>query len=1010
MDEELQEMIAGFVEDCREGFESMEDDLIAMEDDPENPSIMNNLFRVMHTLKGTAGFMGLNEIQSFAHKMESVFDLVRQEKMHLTPKLLDFLLPAIDKLKAMVFGQVGECEIPDGTQDIAILERIIETCSDAVLSDDGDLVEPSSTPKEAPPQEAIEPPKESVEPPPASEDGIDFDAILAEHGAAVPTPETTKQTEVVEEPQETSEEEIDFDAIMAEHGANVPVPQQDAPPEPPSAPSPPISAPEPDIPPAPNGPPEGASPELLQQFVVEAEEHLETIEESLLALEEDPHGKEPIAAFFRAVHSIKGTAGYVNLKHIEILSHRIENIFDNLRKETLTYTKEIGDVVFKSIDMLRTMVFYIKIEDYSQSVDIKDQVRHLESIAAGEKPAVSLPETKKSSGADQDKLATFLAGAQQQVELLKLYGEEMLQGPLNEHDLITLHRSLKTLNAGAKYCELLSLEKAISDYEEMLLKILGGEIEQTTALIIDSLKPLNQKIIDEIYELRGEPKAAEQPKPEPTPPPQAVAKPPAMESQTAPPPPPEPVFQSEPEPEPPPPLETAPVPAPAPQPAGPPVVSAKAKAQQRAARQITNKPVGQQEAEGKSSAPAESKTMRVDASRLDRFMNLIGELIIARNAFKHLADTMDESRSIADIIQDVRQIENNISRISDNLQDNLMEMRLVQVKTVFQRMPRIVRDISRKTNKKIALQMVGESTEVDKSIVEEIGDPLVHIIRNSCDHGIEAPDARKSAGKNEQGTIVLKAGHMGSFIAIDIIDDGGGINPTKVKTVAVKRGVISQEESDQLNDEQAVNLIFAPGFSTAETVSDISGRGVGMDVVMTNIRNIQGTVDVTSELGKGTQVRLKLPLTLAVIEALVVGVNGTQYAVPLDAIKETVQISATAVKTLKEKSALELRGEILGVTPLTELLDLTTTYEYDEDEEEDDGSNDKKMAIVVLSVNDREIGIAVDRLYNQQEIVVKPLEDYLASIPGLKGSTIMGDGQVVLILEPNELMELATSA
>ncbi len=944
MDEELRKMIAGFVEDCREGFESMEEDLMAMEEDPEDLDIINNLFRVMHTLKGTAGFMDLNDIQSYSHKMESIFDLVREHKLEMTPKLLDFLLPAIDKLKEMVFGQIGEYEIPEITEELSTLEKIIETCSDEVLSG----VSPSQT----------RDPKN-------------------------PTPPPVK----------SGEDEIDFDAIEATYGGNIPLPGQ----TPPRTDPPPRPV-EIEVPPPPTPPTDQASAELLQQFVVEAEEHLEVIEESLLALEENSAKEGVINEFFRAIHSIKGTAGYVNLKQIEVLSHRVETIFDLLRKGDLKYTKEIGDVVFKSIDRLRTMVFYIKTENYSHVIDITDQLRQLAGIVAGEKPAVPLPPPRKTSeDVDIGKLNTFLAEAQQPLEVLNSYRNELEKGALNEHDLITLHRSLKTLNAGAKYCELTALEAAIGDYEEILLKILGGEIEQSESVINETIKPSHHRIVEAVEKLQNrkpsqtkevEPPPAQQTKPiamelaaEPLPPAASDSKniPIVSESALA-------VERSSVE------IDSGEIDA---------DLSETSRAQHRAARQITNKVAEEEDTESKGSA--KMKTMRVDANRLDRFMNLIGELIIARNAFKHVAETMDDKKTVAEIIQNIKLIENNISRISDNLQDNLMDMRLVQVRLIFQRMPRIVRDISRKTSKKITLQMIGESTEVDKSIVEEIGDPLVHIIRNSCDHGIESPEVRVAAGKTEQGTITLKAGHMGSFIAIDVLDDGGGIDPQIIKKLAVEKGMIAQEASDQMSESEAINLIFAPGFSTVEEISDISGRGVGMDVVISNIRKVQGSVEVSSKLGQGTQVRLKLPLTLAVIDALIVGVKEASYAIPLDAIKETVQVEKASLLSLKDKLALDLRGEILGVTPLTELLRLEPATERVNE------ADPAIVSIVVLAVNDREIGIAVDQLFTQQEVVVKPLEDYLSTIPGLKGSTIMGDGQVVLILEPNELMEMAVS-
>ena len=957
MDEDLKEMIEGFVEDSREAFDSMEEDLMAMEKNPEDPSIMNNLFRVMHTLKGTAGFMGLTEISSLAHKLESVFDLVRQEKMNMTARLIDFLLPSIDQLKALVFSLIGEEEQPQIEETVRILEKIVETNSDAVLATGID-VEEDHSPKESIPE-------------------INFDHILASYqnnGAEAPVGEVGQPTpaEIAPQPEATASSTEKAEANLT------PLVDTTA---------------------------EGFSVEILKQFVLEAEEHLETIEENLLSLEEDSENQETIGSFFRAIHSIKGTAAYVNLKQIEALSHRIESIFDQIRKKELKYSKEFGDVVFKSIDVLRTMVFYIKIEDYTQVIDTSEHIHALEKALQGNQtvPPISSPTVPEkspppvevastSSEANTEKLKTFLMSAQQQKEVLHAFGASFSQQPLDEHEVITLHRTLKTLSGGAKYCELTILVNAITEYEELLLRILGGELEQTDEVLQNSLQPAHTKVVEEISRLQagGAPDVA----PVTVPTPSVATSTPPVERAV--------VAKNE---------KSTAIAKPATESLPAPIRMNREKEKTVSRiKRITNAPT--KEAKETTTA-TESKTMRVDASRLDRFMNLIGELIIARNAFKHVADGLDQNINLTTLISDIKQMENNISRISENLQDNLMEMRLVQVKTVFQRMPRIVRDISRKANKKITLQMQGEHTEVDKSIVEEIGDPLVHIIRNSCDHGIESPEERVAVGKPEQGTIILRASHMGSFIAIDIMDDGRGVNAEKVKIAAVKKGVLSEEEAEKMSEEQAVNLIFAPGFSTAEQITDISGRGVGMDVVLTNIRNIQGTVDVSSKFGEGTMVRLKLPLTLAVIETLIVEANARQYAIPLDAIKETVQTSKSKIKKLKERSALEIRGEILGITPLSELLELETTELHlsadDEEKEITEKLEDEKIAIIVLSVNNKEIGILVDQLYSQQEIVVKPLEEYLANIPGLKGSTIMGDGQIVLILEPNELMGLATS-
>ncbi|MGK0289723.1 MAG: two-component system chemotaxis sensor kinase CheA, partial [bacterium] len=393
----------------------------------------------------------------------------------------------------------------------------------------------------------------------------------------------------------------------------------------------------------------------------------------------------------------------------------------------------------------------------------------------------------------------------------------------------------------------------------------------------------------------------------------------------------------------------------------------------------------------------EIKTMRIEATRLDNFMNLIGELITARNTFNHVTGELGGLKIPGKIMRELKNVETSFNRISDDLQNSLMEMRLVSVKTVFQKIPRMVRDISRKTSKKIQLQMVGEQTAIDKSIVEMLGDPLVHIIRNSCDHGIETPEKRIAAGKPETGTIILKATHLGSAIEIAIIDDGAGINTERVRKLAVEKGMITAEEAEKLDAKTVNNFIFKPGFSTVETVSDLSGRGVGMDVVLTNIQKIQGTVDVDSEPGNGSSVRLTLPLTLAVIDALIISTEGQKFAIPLDAVKETMEVKESTLQHLKQKEAIDVRGKIIGVTQLTHLLELGTKERDPE----------RVWSIVFIQAGGLEIGIAVDDLHTQQEIVVKPLQGYLTNIPGIKGSTILGSGEVVLILEPSELVILA---
>jgi two-component system chemotaxis sensor kinase CheA len=430
-------------------------------------------------------------------------------------------------------------------------------------------------------------------------------------------------------------------------------------------------------------------------------------------------------------------------------------------------------------------------------------------------------------------------------------------------------------------------------------------------------------------------------------------------------------------------LAAAPAPAPA-QPAKPAASAAPAAA----------KPAG-------DAAPAKTaSTIHVDHEKIDRLMKLIDELIINRNRYTMIARQLEDSGggNVSGIVQNLTETTYAMARISDDLQDTIMKVRMVPVSSVFSRFPRLVRDLSRKSGKDVDLIMVGEETELDKSIVEVIGDPLVHLIRNSVDHGVEDAEVRKAAGKSEKGRVWLRAYHKGNSVAIEVEDDGKGIDPDKMREVAVRKGILSADEAKALDDREARELIFVPGFSSAEVITDISGRGVGMDIVHTNIKSLKGRVSITSEVGKGTKFTLSLPLTLAIIDALMVVVDDETFAIPLDAVSETTKIEAHRLTDIKGRKAVMLRGEVLGIISLAEMLGLPCTM-----------ANQDVLSVVVIHDNDRRLDIVVDRLLERQEIVIKPLSAYLGDLKGISGTTIMGDGSVILILDPHEIYMMATS-
>jgi two-component system chemotaxis sensor kinase CheA len=395
-----------------------------------------------------------------------------------------------------------------------------------------------------------------------------------------------------------------------------------------------------------------------------------------------------------------------------------------------------------------------------------------------------------------------------------------------------------------------------------------------------------------------------------------------------------------------------------------------------------------------------SSTIRVDHEKLDHLMNLIGELIINRNRYSMLARQLEgvNTADVSLIAQNLSETTYAMARISDDLQDTIMKVRMVPVSSVFSRFPRLVRDLSRKSGKEVELIMEGEETELDKSVVEVIGDPLVHLIRNSVDHGIEPEEIRREQNKSLKGSVWLRAYYKGNSVAIEVEDDGKGIDPEKMREVAVRKGILTPDEVKNLDERESMELIFAPGFSSAEVITDISGRGVGMDVVRTNIKNLKGSINIISEVGKGTKFILSLPLTLAIIDALMVNVGKEMFAIPLDAVSETTKIEAHRLTDVKGRKAVTLRGEVLGIVNLSELLGL-----------ESDSYTQDILSVVVIHDNDRRLGLVVDRLLERQEIVIKPLGTYLGDIKGISGATIMGDGSVILILDPHEIYILATS-
>jgi two-component system chemotaxis sensor kinase CheA len=637
--------------------------------------------------------------------------------------------------------------------------------------------------------------------------------------------------------------------------------------------------------------------EILQDFLVEAFELVEKLDEDLVELESNPEDLELLNGIFRVAHTVKGASSFLNFDVLTHLTHHMEDVLNRARHGELKITPDIMDVILESVDLMKALLEKIRDTSSDDGIDVSACVARLDKITGGDGEV----ETPVASAPVEEKV------------------EEVVE---DDDDDDIDYDSMSPEEVEAEIERLLQ-QRQEEDRKKREAKIAAGED-------VPSMPDADEE--DVVEEKKEEKKAA--PKPVTT------STPVKKESKS----------------------------------------SSDAKAA----------------APAKKSAATVEQTIRVDVKRLDHLMNLIGELVLAKNRLIKINDDVEERYEGEEFLEELNQVVSIVSLVTTDLQIAVMKTRMLPVGKVFNKFPRMIRDLSRELNKKIELVISGEDTELDKSIVEEIGDPLVHIIRNSCDHGIETPEERVAKGKPEVGTITLKAYNEGNQIVIQIDDDGKGLDPEMLKNKSLEKGIITEKEADQMSDKEAYTLIFKPGFSTAAAVTNVSGRGVGMDVVKTNIEKLNGIIDIDSEIGKGTSMKLKIPLTLAIIQALLVGVQEEHYAIPLASVLETVRISKDEIYTVEGKSVMRLRDEVLSLVHIGDIFEVERILD----------SSDFAY-VVVLGLGTSKIGLIVDTLVGQEEIVIKSLGDYLKGIEGIAGATIRGDGGVTLIVDVVALMDMA---
>ncbi|WQT37352.1 chemotaxis histidine kinase/response regulator CheAY2 [Helicobacter pylori] len=653
--------------------------------------------------------------------------------------------------------------------------------------------------------------------------------------------------------------------------------------------------------------------EIMEDFLIEAFEMNEQLDQDLVELEHNPEDLDLLNRIFRVAHTIKGSSSFLNLNILTHLTHNMEDVLNRARKGEIKITPDIMDVVLRSIDLMKTLLVTIRDTgsdtNNGKENEIEEAVKQLQAITSQN-----------------------LEGAKEGTK--EAPKEEVKEEAKKENIKENQENKAKAPTAKDFASDNPLADEPDLDYTNMSAEEVEAEIER-----------LLNKRQEADKERRAQKKQEAKPKQEVTP----KTETPKTETPKAP--------KTE--------------------------TKAKAKADTE---------------ENKAPSIGVEQTVRVDVRRLDHLMNLIGELVLGKNRLIRIYGDVEERYDGEKFLEELNQVVSSISAVTTDLQLAVMKTRMQPVGKVFNKFPRMVRDLSRELGKSIELIIEGEETELDKSIVEEIGDPLIHIIRNSCDHGIEPLEERRRLNKPETGKVQLSAYNEGNHIVIKISDDGKGLDPVMLKEKAIEKGVISERDAEGMSDREAFNLIFKPGFSTAKVVSNVSGRGVGMDVVKTNIEKLNGIIEIDSEVGVGTTQKLKIPLTLAIIQALLVGVQEEYYAIPLSSVLETVRISQDEIYTVDGKSVLRLRDEVLSLVRLSDIFKVDAILESNSD-----------VYVVIIGLADQKIGVIVDYLIGQEEVVIKSLGYYLKNTRGIAGATVRGDGKITLIVDVGAMMDMAKS-
>ncbi|MGN0345547.1 MAG: chemotaxis protein CheW [Lachnospiraceae bacterium] len=699
--------------------------------------------------------------------------------------------------------------------------------------------------------------------------------------------------------------------------------------------------------------------QYLEIFIDETSEHIQSLSDNIMALESEPDNKDVVNEIFRAAHSLKGMAGTMGFKRMQHMTHDMENVFQEVRNDTIKVDSDMIDLLFQCLDAIEGYLAIIKETSDEGTNDNEAIIQKLngflksaEDASAAKEEAPDVKETAEETAAEDaskvgEKKFLYLDLEEKDKKKLrevfnagqKVYGMTVY---ICKDCLLKAARAFLVFKAVEEFAEIVVYAPSSQDIED-------EKFENDFSIFVTTEEALDKvvaaaKSVSEIEDVVAD-AVAEEFLAEPV---TDVA---PVGVQTA---------------------EEAPVAAP---------VAASAKPASSNSASVPKKQAGK---------PVTSRTVRVDIEKLDALMNQVSELIIAKNSLVSLSSNNGVGMQNQPFQEQIEYLE----RITTGLHESVMKVRMVPIESVVNKFPRMIRDLSRNLNKKMELYMTGEETELDRTVVDQIGDPLQHLLRNSADHGLESAAVRKERGKPETGTITLKAFQEGNNVIIEVGDDGNGIDTEAVKTKAIERGLVTPEQAENLSQKEIIDFLFMPSFSMAKQITDISGRGVGLDVVKSNIEALGGDVEVKSVYGEGSTFTVRLPLTLAIIQALMVIIGDEKYAISLGSIVSIEDIPITDIKYVEAKEVINMRGTVIPIIRLNQLLDI------DPPEEELES-----LTIVIISKGDKQVGLVVDDLMGQQEIVIKSLGSFIDnSTKIISGATILGDGEVALILDVNTLM------